>query len=104
MESVLEPFNRPRAPTRKQVEDKLLDLIEGRSSREDLASWAVKYLVSDFQEGDDDDALSIEDPVVLSTIENLSAADLKVSDHSYFHQDTDFLAWLEDLRQPQPSP
>lgn len=93
-------FNGRVAPTREQVESKLLDLMDRRCSREDAASWAARWVVKDFHSEVHDSGHSvIESAVVLRTVESLSAADLKTSAHSYLYDEVDFQNWLEELRR-----
>jgi hypothetical protein len=82
-------------PTRADVEAKLLDLIEGRASREEVSSWAQYWLHEDFEKGRD----LFDDPVLLDALEALSGADLGGFERPYLHYEEDFRAWLDELRQ-----
>jgi hypothetical protein len=80
-------------PTRADVEAKLMDLIEGRYTREEASSWAELWLTKDFEQN------LIKDPMVLSALEALSGADMISTDRPYLYDEVDFRAWLDELRQ-----
>jgi hypothetical protein len=80
----------PPLPSRAEVEAKLIDLIEGQCSREEVASWASPWV----RAAD----LDVEDLALWDALENLCGADLKTMDRPYLHGETDFRAWLEELR------
>ena len=82
-------------PSRADVEAKLLDLIEGRLSREEVSSWAEYWLYEDFEEGRD----LFDDPVLLDALDALSGADAITTDRPYLYGESDFRAWLDELRE-----
>jgi hypothetical protein len=82
---------RPPSPSRQEVEARLLDLIEGRSTREEAASWAEQWV--------DSDGERVSDPAVWKALTQLSGADLKTIDRPYLHEQADFEAWLGMLRR-----
>ncbi len=84
-----------QVPTRTYVEAKLLDLIEGRASREEVSLWAEYWLHEDFVKGRD----LFDDTVVLDGLEALSMADAPSTDRPYLYGEEDFQAWLQELRR-----
>jgi hypothetical protein len=70
----------------------MLDLIEGRCSREEAASWAEGWYTKDFD-------LDLIDDKVLDTLEKLSGADMISTDRPFLYNEVDFRAWLDELRQ-----
>ena len=83
--------DREQIPTRAAAEMKLLDLIEGRCSREEASSWAGIWVVRDFDED------LIDDLVVLKALERLSGLD--PTDEEDMYHEEDFRAWLHALQQ-----
>ena len=79
-----------QGPSRKEVELKLLDLIEGRCDRKSAADWASKYVVAD---------ATTEDPGTWSALVALSGADLVSTDRDFLHGEADFCIWLESLKR-----
>ncbi|HEV7504862.1 MAG TPA: DNA-binding protein [Thermoanaerobaculia bacterium] len=83
-------FESPPEPERAEVEKVLEDLIAGRCSREEAADWAVRWVIAD-----DPD---VEDDAVWEALGVLAAADLKTTDRPYLYEEADFRQWLADLR------
>ncbi|MGB0384817.1 MAG: hypothetical protein ACPGWR_08350 [Ardenticatenaceae bacterium] len=81
------------APSQKEVQAKLLALIFGDCSREEVASWAESWIVQDDPE--------VGDPIVWRTLDRLSGADMIDFDRPYLYDETDFRHWLEELRSSQ---
>lgn len=75
-------------PTKQEVQDRLLDLLGGATTREQVADWARQWL--------DADELAI-DPDVRRALVRLIGADLPSTDRPYLHEDVDFRSWLDDL-------
>lgn len=82
-------------PTRADAEMKLLDLIEGRCSRDEASSWAEYWLYEDYVVGRD----LFDDPALLEALDVLSGADMITTDRPYLYDEVDFLAWLHELQQ-----
>ena len=80
----------PAGPTRADVEQKLLDLIVGRCSREQASSWASQFVAGEAE---------VKNEGLWNAIVALSGADLPSTDRRYLHDETDFRVWLEQLRQ-----
>lgn len=71
---------------------RMLDLISGRSSREEVADWAAPWIVQP--------SPSVADPVVWRALQQLSGADLlnwPGEEGEYLHSDVDFHGWLDQL-------
>jgi hypothetical protein len=83
--------DREHIPTRADVEMKLLDLIDGRCSRDEVSTWAEIWVVRDFDED------LIDDLVVLKALERLSGLD-PTDEEDVYHEE-DFRAWLHALQQ-----
>ena len=81
------------APSQKEVQAKLLALILGDCSREDVASWAESWIIQDEPE--------VHDAMVWRTLDRLSGADMIDFDRPYLYDESDFRDWLEELRSSQ---
>lgn len=75
------------SPNRAAVRERLLDLLAGRASREEVSAWASTWVRQQ-------DPV-VEDHVVWQALRDLSGADLKVSPVDYFHGEGDFHEWLD---------
>src|SRR4051794_10146544 len=72
-------------PSREEVEAKLEALIAGRTSREDIASWAAQWVnLDDPPRGDSQ---------VWSTLTILAGADMISTDRPYLYSEVDFRQW-----------
>ncbi len=78
------------APSQKCVQAKLLALILGDCSREEVASWAESWMIQD-----DPD---VDDPIVWRALDRLSGADMIDFDRPYLYDEADFRDWLKELR------
>lgn len=76
-------------PTRDLLKARLLDLLAGRTTREEVADWAVEWV----REPRPD----VHDPVVWEALTQMAGADLRVSPTAYLHGESDFHAWLDAL-------
>jgi hypothetical protein len=81
----------PPSPSREEVERKLLDLIEGRITREEASAWASPWVTAD-EPGIDDEA-------VWDAVGALWAADGPTIDRPYLFGREDFEAWLTEFRE-----
>jgi hypothetical protein len=79
----------PPPPSRQEVEDKLLDLLAHRATREQVAEWAEPWIIAD-----DPD---VDDEAVWKALTRLVGADLKTSPTNYLHNEQDFEHWLREL-------
>ena len=88
----------PRFPVRAAVDRKLVELIEGRISRAEAEIWAQKIW-------DNDEHVKVTDWPAWDAVKNLTAADLKDAPNDCAYELSDFVKWLDTLRQaPVPSP
>lgn len=76
-------------PSRQEVKGRMLALLSGRRSREEVADWAAVWVC----EPDPD----VEDPAVWEGLISLSGADLMVAPGEYLHTEPDSHSWLDDL-------
>lgn len=84
----------PMFPTRKEVELKLIDLLDSRVERGEAAGWA-KSIVADRSEG--------ADPPTLETLKSLARVDAKEPEYHDYLFDTEAIrGWLESLRAAPP--
>ncbi|GAA1206606.1 hypothetical protein GCM10009664_75440 [Kitasatospora gansuensis] len=81
-------------PSRDEVRKAIVDLLEGRRSREDVDDWAAPWATLD-------DLPEIDDELVWDTLGTLfGCATLDPSDPEnpgYLHDEVDFRAWLEEF-------
>lgn len=77
----------PPSPDRAEVRQRLLDLLSGRASREEISAWASAWVTQD--------APDVEDLIVWNALRDLAGADLKVSPVDYLHGENDFHEWLD---------
>jgi hypothetical protein len=80
----------PPPPVPQEVETKLLDLIEGRCTREEAEDWALQWVAADDPE--------VEHDGVWEALMALAGAGLKTGPSAYLHGEADFSAWLDELR------
>src|SRR5437867_4002843 len=85
----------PPFPSRQEVESRLIDLIEGRCTREEASDWAAQWVLADQRYGLD---LVISDWGVWDALVALMGADLRTIDRPYLHDEVDYRAWLAELR------
>lgn len=75
-------------PTRNEVKECLLDLLNGRRTREEVSDWAAPWVTQDFPE--------VDDPVVWEGLTDLLGADLMTLE-GYLHSEQDFRNWLQKI-------
>jgi hypothetical protein len=98
----LVPSEPPPPPTSEEVEDRLVQLVTGRATAEEVADWAARW--------DSADDPGIDDPHIWDTIGTLAGADLKTGPSTCLHGQSDFEHWLEEFRaglalaRPDPRP
>lgn len=79
------------APTKQQIEAKLLQLVKGESSRESAAKWAAEWVrLRDPQ---------IQDASVWKALARLSGTDMISTDRPYPYDENDFNSRLTELRR-----
>jgi hypothetical protein len=86
--------HRYQVPSIDDVEAKLVDLINGVITREEVSEWASEYIVYD----DPQIYPEVENPVVWDAICKLSGADSISTDRLYLHGPEDFRIWLDEIR------
>jgi hypothetical protein len=77
----------PKAPSRDEVRQKFLDVLAGRISREEAASWADTWVIDDDPE--------VDDRVVWEALKDLCGVDLRVNPTDYLHNEVDIHQWLD---------
>lgn len=75
------------APSRVEVRQRLLDLLAGHVSREEVADWASNWVAAADP--------AVDDEVVWGALLQLSGADLRESPTDYLHSEVDFHEWLD---------
>lgn len=76
-------------PSREVLRTRLLDLLAGRATREEVADWAVEWVR--------DPMPDVQDPIAWEALKQLAGADLRVSPTDYLHSEVDFHSWLDQL-------
>ena len=76
-------------PSRREVRQKFLDVLAGRISREDAASWADAWV--------DGPHPRVDDFVVWEALKDLSGIDLQVNPTDYLHNEADIHRWLDKV-------
>jgi hypothetical protein len=82
--------------TDKMVRDKFLELIESRSSRENVATFAARAIIADGNQNLEllPDAKFKE---IWKAIDYLSGVDLKIDPDTYLHSSEEFKVYFESL-------
>ena len=75
-------------PSRQDVKERLLALVSGAKSREEVADWAAEWVRQKNPGGDS---------AVWSALCHLAGADLQTDPGEYLHHDPDFHAWLDEF-------
>ncbi|HEY4867488.1 MAG TPA: hypothetical protein VIK45_18455 [Candidatus Dormibacteraeota bacterium] len=92
----------PPPPNGQEVEERLIQLVAGRATPEEVADWALRWVVADHP--------GIDDPHIWQAIGALAGADLKTGPSTYIHGQSDFQHWLDEFRAglalatPDPRP
>ena len=84
----------PPPPTADEVEQKLLDLVEERITREEADDWAMRWVAAD-------DA-GIDDDNIWEALGHLGECAMPTTDRPYLYNREDFEAWLADFRGGRP--
>lgn len=82
-----------KLPSRDEVEKKLVDLAEGRITREAADKWASQWVLGD------DEMEPVMDKLVWEALGCLFGAESKTGPNTYLHGAEDFQAWLENFRE-----
>lgn len=83
-------------PDRAEVEHKLVDLIEGRITRDEAHDWAIKIWINE-------DRIDVTDRPAWGTVGHLTGADAISTDRPFLYDKGDFQNWLAELRStPDP--
>ena len=85
-------MNQRALPQRSVVRSYLADLASGKSSRQEVADWAVQFILGDY------DHLPVTDEVAWEMLSTLAGADIKDSPTSYLYDQEDFADWMEQLK------
>ena len=80
----------PPPPSEDEVQRKLVDLVEGRVTREEADDWAMRWVVADDP--------GIEDKNIWAAIGHLAGCAMPTTDRAYLYGQSDFEAWLADFR------
>lgn len=73
----------------------MLDVLAGRRSREETASWASQW-VTESDPG-------VDDLIAWEALNQLAGVDLRVSRVDYLHSETDIHEWLDRLEESGPA-
>lgn len=76
-------------PKRVQVEAKLTDLINDRCTREQIADWAIHWVIMDDP--------PVDDWGVWEALSAMAGADTITTDRPYLFGKADFVDWLKQL-------
>lgn len=82
--------NAPPPPSRAEVDTRLVKLLEGKQSREEVADWASQWIRASEP--------GVNDPAVWKALTCLVGADMITTDRPYLYDEVDFRDWLEELR------
>jgi hypothetical protein len=80
-----------QVPSKEDIEQRLKELISGRTTRESVAEWAKQWILPG--------APPVEDPAVWDALMKLVAADMETTDRPYLYGEEDFRDWLAELRE-----
>ncbi len=75
-------------PNRAEVKVLIMDLIERRRTRNNIAQWASRFM---------EDTAVVDDPLVLQAITRLSRVNLLGGTDPYLYNTDDFMKWLKQL-------
>ncbi len=76
-------------PDRALLRARLLDLLAGSKTREEIADWAVTWVREPMP--------AVQDLVAWQALKDMSGADLRISPTDYLHGEDDFHSWLDKL-------
>lgn len=76
-------------PQRIDIIVRISGILSGKEKRDNVSVWAMNIF--------DDDALRIEDPIVLKYLKLLGAVDLPSSDRDYLYTSDDLSHWITEI-------
>jgi hypothetical protein len=79
-------------PTRADVKEKLHNLLARRLSREEVSSWALRWVAMDDP--------NVDDQLVWRALTRMGGADARAGSDEYLYFDADFQAWLDEFEAP----
>ncbi|HWL37077.1 MAG TPA: hypothetical protein VNQ77_12885 [Frankiaceae bacterium] len=80
-------------PSRRDVRHRLVDVLSGRRSREEVADWAAEWVMEAEPE--------VDDEVVWHGLTELAGMDLTVAPDVYLHSVDDLRAWLRRIEEAE---
>ena len=83
-------------PTRSELAAQLQALIEGRTSRDAVSGWAMRFVL--------DEGIIVSDRTVWRTLGKMGGADAYAGFDAYLYNEADFRDWLKQLlegRRPE---
>lgn len=80
----------PPPPSRAEVDSRLVELLESKQSRAEVADWASQWIRASEP--------GVDDPAVWKALTCLVGADMITTDRPYLYEEVDFRGWLEELR------
>lgn len=76
-------------PSRSDVREKLVQLLSGEASRQEVSRWAHQWIAADHPE--------VDDLVVWTALTRLGGADLLSGPEDHLFYEPDFHAWMDEL-------
>jgi hypothetical protein len=80
------------SPTLQETREKLLGLLSGRYSRDEVRDWAWPWVITDDPH--------VDDRVLWRVVTAMAAVDTPADPDGYLFWEPDFHAWLDELEQP----
>jgi hypothetical protein len=90
VETVSDTYESLPAPSRKEVEEKMLNLLNGTLTKEQVADWASRWITQSDP--------NISDEAVWNALMSLAGADTLEAPGVYLHTEPDLHAWLDELQ------
>ncbi len=84
----------PPLPGRGEIIQRLEALIKGDCSRDEVADWAVEWIINDGSGRD----YPILDEEAWELLKVVAAADFKDSPSSYYYDEKDFADWIQEIK------
>ena len=82
-------------PTIEEVITKLKMVLEGKLTREEVASWAMKYVRDDSLAFD----INRQDEKLWDLLDYVAGFDIKVSPEEYLHDEDDVKCWIRKFEK-----
>ncbi|GAC43915.1 hypothetical protein [Paenibacillus popilliae] len=80
-----------KQPTKEEVLSKLLSILQGSLTREEVADWASEFVMQDEP--------SVTDEVVWDLLKIASGVDIKASPDEYLHIEQDIMNWINKFKR-----